>query len=311
MSPSGVGAAESFTTRRRHLSATRGWYLNAIAFALTVLSTTAFGFSVVRSYEAGRRIELDAFFDGYQTLYRLEPAFWQGLRFSIPLLLILLAHEFGHYVACQVTRVDASLPYFLPSPFLLGTFGAFIRIRSPIYSRKQLFDIGISGPLAGFLVLLPFLFYGVSLSKPVALRSVEASVALGTPGIMRLAEMLMLKSVPGHLSLHPSAVAAWAGLLATAINLIPMGQLDGGHIVYAMFGERWHRTLSTTLIAALLALGFAYWAWWIWAVAMFFLGRRHPLVYDRRAIGPVRVSLGIVALLMFALSVAVVPVVIR
>ena len=253
-------------------------------------------------------MDLDSLFDGYIRLYHLDRRVLEGLYFSVPLLAILLSHEFGHYVACLRSRVDASLPFFLPSPLLLGTCGAFIRIRSPIYSRKSLFDIGVSGPIAGFIVLLPVLFAGVSMSR-VSHFVAPGSIAFGTPLILRIAEWICLNGTPAsRILLHPVAMAAWAGLLATAMNLLPMGQLDGGHILYAAFGERWHRIISLTLIVALVLLGFVYRAWWLWAALMFFFGRRHPLVYDQTPLTGWRAALAICAFVIFVLSIAIVPV---
>jgi membrane-associated protease RseP (regulator of RpoE activity) len=311
MHESGLDAVEPATSFHRKTSRYRGSYINITLFLITALSTTAFGVSVVESFGRRQPIQLEGIFNGYSLLWQHDPFFWRGLYFSIPLLVILLAHEFGHYIASRRSHVDATLPYFLPSPLLLGTFGAFIRIRSPIFSRKQLFDIGISGPVAGFAVLLPVLLYGVSHSKPLPVGAADGAVILGTPLVMRVAELIAFGTTPQHMTWHPFAVAAWAGLLATAINLIPMGQLDGGHILYAVLGDRWHRIVSTALIIVLAGLGFIYWAWWIWAVAAFFLGRRHPLVYDKRPVERGRVVLSVAGLAIFVLSLVVVPVVIR
>ncbi len=286
----------------------RNWWLHLLLFALTVLTTTAFGFALVEAFRAGKAMDLDSLFDGYVRLGHFDTAVWAGLYFSGPLMAILLAHEFGHYVACARAGVEASLPFFLPSPLLLGTCGAFIRIRSPIYSRKSLFDIGVSGPLAGFVVLAPFLIFGLLNSHVVHFTGFQA-LSFGTPLIMRVAERVCLGHVPAsQILLHPVAMAAWAGLLATAMNLLPMGQLDGGHILYAAFGERWHRIVSILFIGVLIGLGFIYRAWWVWAALMFFFGRRHPLVYDQTPLKGWRVALSVCAFGLFVLSIAVVPV---
>ena len=305
-------ASVLISSPKAHRSAwPRNWWLHALLFILTVFTTTAFGFALVQAFQAGRAMDLDALFDGYVRLARFDASVWTGLYFSGPLLAILLAHEFGHYVACWRSGVDASLPFFLPSPLLLGTCGAFIRIRSPIYSRKSLFDIGISGPLAGFVVLLPFLIAGILMSHVVHVERFQA-LSFGTPLIMRLTERICLGSVPAsRILLHPAAMAAWAGLLATAMNLLPMGQLDGGHILYAAFGERWHRIISILFIGVLVGLGFIYRAWWLWAALMFFFGRRHPLVYDQTPLKGWRVALSVCAFGLFVLSIAVVPVSVR
>lgn len=284
------------------------WWLHLLLFLLTFLTTTAFGSGLTQSFQTGVPLGLDRILDGYVRLGHMDGRFWNGMYFSVPLLLILLAHEFGHYLACLYWDVDASLPYFLPSPTLLGTLGAFIRIRSPILTRATLFDIGIAGPLAGFAVLLPFLTLGVILSQTTMVRN-EDPLILGLPLLMKSMEQLRFSNIhTGIVVLHPFAVAGWAGLLATAVNLMPMGQLDGGHITYAALGPRWHRRVSTSFIALLVVLGFLYWAWWGWAVVMFFVGRRHPLVYDQSPLSGRRVLLSIVALILLIVSLAIVPV---
>ena len=287
----------------------QGWWLNLLLFALTLLSTTIFGFALARAFSTGEPLNVSLVFAGYERLAHGDTHLWSGLQFSVPLLLILLAHEFGHYFDCRRWKVDGSLPYFLPSPTLFGTCGAFIRIRSPIYSRKALFDIGVSGPIAGFVMLVPFLVLGVSFSHIVPTAANQARFVFGTPLALRALEALRFPHVPtGYVSLHPVAVAAWAGLLATAINLLPMGQLDGGHILYAVLGERWHRFVTLTFIGVLVVLGFFYWAWWVWAVLLFLFGRRHPLVYDQTPLSRGRIWLSVAALAMFLLSFSLVPV---
>jgi len=287
----------------------QGWWLNLLLFTLTLISTTVFGSALVQGFSTGQPLDVATVFSGYAALVHGDMHVWAGLQFSIPLLLILLAHEFGHYVDCRRWKVDASLPYFLPSPTLFGTCGAFIRIRAPIYSRKALFDIGVSGPVAGFVVLLPFLILGVSLSRITPVAAHQTHFIFGTPLVLRVLELMRFPHAPSiYISLHPMAMAAWAGLLATAINLLPMGQLDGGHILYAVLGERWHRRITHLFIAVLVGLGFFYWAWWVWAALLFLFGRRHPLVYDQTALSRGRIWLSAAALGMFVLSISLVPV---
>jgi membrane-associated protease RseP (regulator of RpoE activity) len=187
--------------------------------------------------------------------------------------------------------------------------GAFIRIKSPIYSRRGLFDIGIAGPLAGFVALLPFLIAGIYMSHSFRGPAPTGPFLFGTPLAFRLVEFFSFPATnPTHILLHPTAMAAWAGLLATAINLLPVGQLDGGHIVYAVLGQRLHRLVSTVLVGVLAIMGFWFWTWWIWCVLLFFLGRRHPLVYDSAPLSRLRwVSLAFVCL-VFLLSFSVIPV---
>ncbi len=304
-----IPSAEPILDRTRTYRWPRRWWLHALIFGVTILTTTAFGVPVAESFAAGQQLSADRLFDGYARLIHLDASFWIGLLFSAPLLTILGAHELGHYFACKYWQVEASLPYFLPSPTLLGTFGAFMHIRSPIYTRRSLMDIGISGPIAGFVVLLPFLFFGISMSRVTYTAPHQDSFLFGTPLALRLAEWMHFGgTAPAHILVHPMAMAAWAGLLATAINLLPLGQLDGGHIVYAVLGERSHYVLSTAFVLLLVLFGFLYWAWWGWAILMFFFGRRHPLVYDQIPLGSSRVMLGVVAILLLVISISIVPV---
>ena len=281
--------------------------MHLLLFVLTVLTTTAFGFALMEAFQAGRPMDLDSLFDGYIRLAHFDPAVWVGLYFSGPLMAILLAHEFGHYVACGRAGVEASLPFFLPSPLLLGTCGAFIRIRSPIYSRKTLFDIGVSGPLAGFVVLVPFLIAGVLKSHLVHFTGFQA-FSFGTPLIMRITERVFLGPVPAsQILLHPVAMAAWAGLLATAMNLLPMGNSMAAISLCGFWGTVAPNRFNSLHRRANCA-GFVYRAWWVWAALMFFFGRRHPLVYDQTPLKGWRVALSVCAFGLFVLSIAVVPV---
>ena len=191
----------------------------------------------------------------YASFLRHPASLLSGLPFSLTLLTILLAHEFGHYLAAMYHRVDASLPYFLPSP-LLGTFGAFIRVRSPIYSKRALFDIGIAGPLAGFVFLLPALAVGLAFSND----SRHRAPGQRSSSASRLSQWLLERThisracAPTDIYLHPVARAAWVGMLATALNLLPIGQLDGGHILYALFPRR-HRAVSRSALHPAAAAG--------------------------------------------------------
>ncbi len=283
------------------------WILHLILFLLTLLTTTAFGYALLASFRSGRGFNESLYFSALGWMVRGDRFAWPGLIYSLPVLTVLLAHEFGHYFACRWWRVKATLPFFGPSPTLLGTIGAFIWIRSPIYTRKGLFDIGVSGPVAGFIVLMPFLLTGVWLSHaaPVALNG---PIHFGTPPLLRLIEHFRFPGVaPDRIALHPLAMAAWAGLLATAMNLLPVGQLDGGHILYAVFGARRHRAASLAMVLLLIVFGFFYKPWWIWAVLMFVL-RRHPLIYDQEPLGRPRMILGAAALILLLFSFSVIPV---
>ncbi len=211
-----------------------------------------------------------------------------GLAFSIPALIILLAHELGHYVACRYYRLPCTLPYFLPVPFNFGTFGAFIKIKAPISGKRQLFDVGVAGPIAGFIALLPFLLYGIAESHPAALSAArdleDATAMILLPGrclAVDLATWLFHGRLePGMvLDLHPMALAAWLGLLATAINLLPLGQLDGGHILYAATG-RLQRRLAFPLWLLLGLMGLYWKGWLLWCVIVMLIGLYHPPVHD-------------------------------
>jgi len=233
----------------------------------------------------------------------------QGLPFSLTLLLILLAHEMGHYLACQYYRVEATLPFFLPAPTLIGTLGAFIRIRSPIYTRKALFDIGVAGPLAGFIFLLPALAVGLAFSKVIPGIAERGELIFGAPPIQSLLQAVIFPGVAAaDVSLHPVARAAWVGVLATALNLLPVGQLDGGHILYA-FAGRHHRLLSRLFVLALIPIGLFYsYSWLLWAAILLLLGMRHPVIHDTTDLGPGRRKLAVLALVIFLLSFTLAPV---
>ncbi len=249
--------------------------------------------------------DLGVFLDAWAHPYTLL----SGLPFSLTLLTILLAHECGHYVACLYYGVDSTLPFFLPAPTFTGTLGAFIRIRSAIYSKRILFDIGVAGPIAGFIFLLPALSVGLAMSKVVPGISLSGSLHFGTPLLLRFFEHLIFPGVASaDLYLHPVVRAGWVGLFATALNLLPVGQLDGGHILYAVAGER-HRLITRLFLICLLPLGYFFWeGWLLWAVFLFLFGRKHPSIYDVSPLGSGRVKLAILALLMFLLCFTVTPV---
>jgi membrane-associated protease RseP (regulator of RpoE activity) len=206
--------------------------------------------------------------------------------YAFGILLILGAHEFGHYFACRWHNVDCTLPFFIPAPIpMTGTLGAVIRIREPFPSRKALFDIGVAGPLAGFITLLPFLVIGISLSTVDVVPTGDLSVSLGEPYLFKwLARMIHGPLVEGtDIFIHPLGYAAWFGMLATALNLLPFGQLDGGHIAYAVLGSR-ARYLSIASLVLVVALAFVGESWIVMAVMLtamaWFMGFRHPAPID-------------------------------
>ena len=191
------------------------------------------------------------------------------------------------------------MPYFLPAPVLTGTFGAFIRIRSPIYYKQSLFDVAVGGPLAGFVFLLPALGIGLAFSKIIPGIASEGSFHFGVPALLWLLEKAIFPGVAStDIYLHPVARAAWIGIMATAWNLLPIGQLDGGHIVYSVAGDR-HRLVSWIFLGILVILGiWFWWGWRIWAVLLYFI-RRHPPIIDPAVLDPGRKKLAFLTLLIF------------
>ncbi|HZT33111.1 MAG TPA: site-2 protease family protein [Bryobacteraceae bacterium] len=285
------------------------YWLHALLFLLTLFTTTLVGAGMQMDFDRNLPLDLEHDLDTVARLFSHPALLWQGLPFSLTLLIILLAHEFGHYLACVYYRVDASLPYFLPAPTLTGTFGAFIRIRSAIYSRRVLFDIGVAGPVAGFVFLLPALAVGLAFSKIIPGIAHQGAIQFGAPLLQRLLQAAIFPGVPGSdIYLHPVARAAWIGILATALNLLPIGQLDGGHILYALAGDK-HKLISKVFILLLVPLGvFYWWVWLFWAAILFWLGRRHPVIYDTAELGAGRVRLGYTALVIFVLCFTLAPV---
>jgi membrane-associated protease RseP (regulator of RpoE activity) len=279
-------------------------WLHILLFALTLLTTTVMGARMQYNFDHSL-----PFFDVERDLavilesWRHPAALLSGLPFSLTLLTILMAHEMGHYLTCVYYGIDASLPFFLPAPTLTGTLGAFIRIRSQIYSKKVLFDIGIAGPIAGFIFLLPALSVGLALSKVVPGIASTGDFHPGTPIILALLQKAIFPDVGANdLYLHPVVRAGWVGLLATAMNLLPIGQLDGGHILYSISPAK-HKLVSNLLIATLLALGaLVSREWLIPAVVLFFVGRKHPVIYDPEGIGRTRMQLALLAFAIFVLS---------
>lgn len=240
----------------------------------------------------------------------------RGGWYSATILAILGCHELGHYFACRYYDVDASLPYFLPVPITLtGTLGAFIRIREPIPSKRMLFDIGIAGPIAGFVVAVPALFIGLAMSRLVPMPAEFHGLSLGEPLLFKLASKLLWGSPPDgyYLNMHPMAFAAWFGLLATALNLFPIGQLDGGHISYAVLGRRSTAvTMAMMIVAVLLAVFMSYsWAMWtlLLLVMLVAFGPRHPRTVDEHIpLDRTRIVLAVFALIMFILCFTPTPI---
>jgi membrane-associated protease RseP (regulator of RpoE activity) len=280
-----------------------------VLFLLTVVTTVMVGAQHFASFQfdfgSGQAAELST------TAIMLN-----GLWYSVSILAILGAHEFGHYFACRHYNVDASLPYFLPAPLpLTGTLGAFIRIRQPIPGKRELFDIGIAGPIAGFVVAVPVLIAGMSFSRITALPpDTTGFVELGEPLLFQAVAWLMWGTPPDgySINMHPMAFAAWFGMLATALNLFPIGQLDGGHISYAVLGRKSTAvTIGTVLV--LIGLTFVSTSWLVWTVLTVIMlatfGPRHPRTIDEDVpLDRTRLWLAAGAVLMFILCFTPAPI---
>jgi membrane-associated protease RseP (regulator of RpoE activity) len=279
-----------------------------ILFALTVFSTTLVGAEHFASFYldfGAQRMDLSS-----------VGLLLNGLWYSASILAILGAHEFGHYCACRYYGVDASLPYFLPAPLpLTGTLGAFIRIRQIIPTKRELFDIGIAGPIAGFLVAVPVLLVGMGLSRVSPLPAdTSGFVELGEPMLFKAVAWLFHGAPPEgqSINMHPMAFAAWFGLLATALNLFPIGQLDGGHISYAVLGRR-STIVTLATVAALIGLTFVSSSWLVWTVLTVIMllafGPRHPKTFDEHIpLDRGRQLLALFALIMFVLCFTPAPI---
>jgi hypothetical protein len=292
--------------------------LHILLFVATIFTTLVVGAKMQFDFLHN----LPPFVHGDETL-PLFPVGWAlhepsrlllGIPFSATLLLILLAHEMGHYLYCRYYGVYATLPFFIPAPTLIGTLGAVIRIRSPIRSRCALFDIGIAGPIAGFLVALTVLVIAMPHSRVMPGAMAESDIQMGYPLIFRIVwAVLPLANIHAGASsirsiyFHPTAIAAWVGMFATALNLLPGGQLDGGHIVFAL-SPRAHRPVSRLTILALIPMAFYFWVGWlIWAILLRISGMRHPMVEEWPGVTGGRRWLAAFGLLMMILTLTPAP----
>jgi len=262
----------------------RSWHVHALLFILTVCST----------YYAGIR--------GFSPYFGSS----RGLVYSFAVMAILLSHEMGHYLTSRKYGVPATLPYFIPFPLSpFGTLGAVIRMSGVIRDKKTLFDIGIAGPLCGFILAVPCVFIGAKLSVPMKIPAAGDALIMGEPLLLKLAEWVMVGNLPTgfDLLIHPIGYAGWVGLFITALNLLPIGQLDGGHILYGVFGEK-SRAISRALIPLLVLLAIFYNVGWFVLVALlliFGIGHPHPLDAETPLDGKRRV-LAIVMLFVYAVS---------
>ncbi len=240
-----------------------------------------------------------------------------GFWYSLPILIILGCHEFGHYFYCRKHNVDATLPFFLPAPppLLTGTFGAVIRIREPFPSKRALFDIGVAGPIAGFVALVPFLWWGIRMSTVGPRPTAGFQLEFGEPLLFKALSYLHFGPLPAGSEVFLSSMgfAAWFGMLATAMNLLPFGQLDGGHISYAVLGRRSWMVSLGTLVVTVLMLIFKSFSWLSMAIIMaamaWFLGLRHPVVVDEHEpLDAGRRAVAALALLIFVVCFTPVPI---
>jgi membrane-associated protease RseP (regulator of RpoE activity) len=289
----------------RHASL-KSLVLAVVLFFLTLCTCLVAGTQFAVAYQRNQAVSLDEFLNAFALFYKHPAALAAGLPFALTLLAILLAHELGHFFACRHHHIRSSYPFFIPFPSLMGTFGAFILIRSPIRTTRALFDVGASGPLVGFLLAVPALVYGVLHAKivPGLDNAQNAELAFGTPLLLRLVAAVLHPGVSaGTLLLDPVGRAAWVGLFATSLNLLPAAQLDGGHILRSL-SVRLHNYSSMLLPLALVSLGFfGFWqGWYIWGVLLFgmrFL--RIAPIYDPAPLDSARSWGAFFALLVFLL----------
>jgi membrane-associated protease RseP (regulator of RpoE activity) len=304
---------------------TREWATHALLFFVTFVTTTFAGVMIaapesnivepplsgLASYvfyvpEYYRRLVVDLLTQAMNN----PGLFKSGLVFSIALLTILTAHEMGHYLACRYYRVKATLPFFIPAPplFLAGTFGAFIKMKSPIPSRRALFDIGLAGPLAGFVALIPVAVIGVLTLQPQPEGGAGAVLVFNDPLLFQIIAKLtgarLLDASP-----NPYYMAAWIGLLVTSLNLMPVGQLDGGHGTFALFASRAHKIIGRVAfitVAVISVLGF-FWhgspSGFLYTVLLAVMLRvRHPAPQRWEPLGRARIMVAILTLVVFALA---------
>jgi membrane-associated protease RseP (regulator of RpoE activity) len=304
--------------------ASRHW-VHALLFLATLLTTHAAGAMMLgRDPFATHVLAIGGLLVPYPTSIRWGMLV-TGAPFAVPFMCVLLAHEMGHFVAARIHRVRATLPYFLPFPpylSIIGTIGAFIRLRGPTVRRAGLFDIGASGPVASFLLSIPLLAVGFSLSDtvpaeasittPFMVRFVGESVWLGS-GLLTSGLAWMFGpegALSGVLVLHPLAFAGWLGLFVTALNLIPIGQLDGGHILYALFRER-QGNVARAFVIALVPFGLLWRGWWAWAAILVVLHRGRmvhpPVLQPAPEVGAPRSVLGWILVVIFFLTFIPVP----
>lgn len=281
-------------------------WLNILLFIVTVFSTFFVGISWSISFTYAEELSQNQDISLLPSIVFDSRIIALSLLYAVVLMTILLGHELGHYLTCRFYRIEATLPYFIPAPTLIGTLGAFIKIKSPITRKRQLFDIGVAGPMTGFLLSLPALVYGLSHSKVVlALPPSKDTLVFGEPLLLKAIGSILFKNVTSDfdLFLHPVGFAGWVGILVTAFNLFPVGQLDGGHVAYALIGPGAKR-LARFFLIMFFVMGVFFWIGWIiWALIILILGLKHPRIVDEaERLSPARKILGIVVISIFILS---------
>jgi membrane-associated protease RseP (regulator of RpoE activity) len=285
------------------------WWLHGLLLFLTFLTTVLAGAYLT----LGFRPEILRMSDGWGARRALLRG---GLDFSLPILCILVAHELGHYLTARRYGIDASPPFFIP--FLVppwvnfpGTMGAFIRIREPFRTKSQLFDVGVAGPIAGFVVSLPFLAWGVAHCRSnIDPAPLPGTMVFHYPFLVTLFQRIFVGRTFASIDTieHPMFMAAWFGLFVTALNLLPLGQLDGGHAIYAIFG-RFQRLLAIPLLLVLAILGLKWPGWWVWVVFTLVTGIRHPAVLnENEPLDTGRKLVAAAVLLIFVLCFAPIPI---
>lgn len=288
--PTSELSTNGYSSSGRSTLPQRNYHTHVLLFLMTLVTTTAAGMV----------------FENLNPISDLR-LFYRGLPYAGTLLAILFAHEMGHYITARYFHMDVTLPYFIPAPppFFLGTLGAFIRMKSPAGNRKALLYVAAAGPIAGFCVALPAIIYAYATSTVAPIQQGEGGLFFGEPLLLWLVEYIVIGPVPAGSALHINSVgvAAWFGLLVTMLNLMPIGQFDGGHIVFAIFGRKAHY-ISRIMIGALLMLGlvFDFPGWFIWAFLGWLTSRRQPVIMDSQApLSPPAQRLAVVSLVIFIL----------
>lgn len=285
----------------------RSLLLALVLFLLTLCTCLVAGTHFGLAFSKHEAVSWKIFEEAFRLLYQHPASLLAGLPFALTLMTILLAHELGHFFACRYHRIRTSYPFFIPFPSLIGTFGAFILIRSPIRTKRALFDVGASGPFVGFVFAIPALVYGILHAQivPGLADPTKADAVFGVPLIVQLFSAVIHPGVAAkNLLLHPIGRAAWVGLFATSLNLLPAGQLDGGHILRSV-SSRLHSASSLVLPAFLAALGFfGHWqGWYFWAAMLFVISFfRVPGVYDPAPLDPARRAGAFLAFVIFLLT---------